>query len=142
VATSLGGGDMSHDGRRVALFRAAGDHVELAIVARDGGRTECVTSLPGDYVYTLPRWSHDDRTIAWQRASSIAFDMSVCVAPVQGGAMREIARGYWLRGLCWLPDDSGLVYSSSLGSTLLYPPVFNLRSIAVDGTRDRQLTFG
>src|SRR5262249_23430523 len=36
----------------------------------------------------------------------------------------------------------GLVYSSAAGSTVLYPPVFNLRRVAVDGTGDRQLTFG
>ena len=35
-----------------------------------------------------------------------------------------------------------LVYSSSLGSTLLYPPVFNLRSVSADGALDSQLTFG
>jgi Tol biopolymer transport system component len=142
VATSIGGGDVSHDGRRVVLFRATGDHVELAIVAREGGGTESAVSLQGGYVYSLPRWSHDDRAIACQRASTVAFDMSVCIWRMQGGALHEIARAAWIRGLCWLPDDSGLVYSSSLGSTMLYPPVFNLRSIAADGTRDRQLTFG
>jgi Tol biopolymer transport system component len=142
VAASIGGGDVSHDGRRVVLFRTAAEHVELAIVARDGGRTESAVSLPGGYVYSLPRWSHDDRIVACQRASKVAFDMHVCVGPVHGGTLRAVAGAAWIQGLCWLPDDAGLVYSSSLGSTLLYPPVFNLRRIAADGTRDRQLTFG
>ena len=47
-----------------------------------------------------------------------------------------------LRGLSWLPSGSGVVYSSSSGSTVLYPPTFNLRSVERDGTGDRQLTFG
>ncbi|HEY7057490.1 MAG TPA: protein kinase [Vicinamibacterales bacterium] len=142
VATALGGADMSHDGRRIALFRTAGDHMELAIISRDGGRTEGSIVLPGGHVDTLPRWSHDDRVIAWQRASSVAFDMSICAVTIQGGSIRDLAHGYWLRGLCWLPDDSGIVYSSSAGSSLLYPPTLNLRRVDIDGTGDRQLTFG
>ena len=47
-----------------------------------------------------------------------------------------------LGGLSWLPDGSGVVYSSSAGSTVLYPPMFNLRAVERDGTGDRQLTFG
>ena len=53
-----------------------------------------------------------------------------------------MTRSEWLRGFSWLPDGSGLVYSSSRGSTILYPPVFNLRVIGRDGRGDRQLTFG
>ena len=69
--------------------------------------------------------------------------MSVCVRSVRSGdVFTPIASAGWIQGLCWLPDDSGLVYSSSLGSTLLYPPVFNLRSVTADGALDSQLTFG
>ena len=55
---------------------------------------------------------------------------------------REITRAEWLRGFSWLPDGSGLVYSSSRGSTILYPPVFNVRVVGRDGRGDRQVTFG
>src|SRR5206468_12818466 len=48
----------------------------------------------------------------------------------------------WLRGHAWLRDGAGLVYSSSAGSTLAYPPTNNLRAVDRDGGRDRQLTFG
>jgi Tol biopolymer transport system component len=47
-----------------------------------------------------------------------------------------------LRGISWLPDGSGIVYASAAGSTILYPPVFNLRSIGRRGGSERQLTFG
>ena len=43
------------------------------------------------------------------------------------------------RGLAWLPDGSGLVYSSSKGSTVAYPPVFSLRTIGRDGLGDDRL---
>ena len=73
------------------------------------------------------------------RVSTSAFSSSRA-AP--GGDLREIARGADLRGLSWLPSGSGVVYSSSSGSTVLYPPMFNLRAVERDGTGDRQLTFG
>ena len=59
-----------------------------------------------------------------------------------GGDAREIARGVDLKGLSWLPDGSGVVYSSPAGSTVLYPPLFNLRAVGRDGGGNRQLTFG
>ena len=64
------------------------------------------------------------------------------VSPAADGEPQEIARGADLRGLSWLPSGSGLVYSSPAGSTVLYPPIFNLRAVERDGTGDRQLTFG
>ena len=53
-----------------------------------------------------------------------------------------VAGGQLFQGLSWLSDGSGLVYSSSLGSTVLYPPAFNLRTVRRDGSGERQLTFG
>jgi dipeptidyl aminopeptidase/acylaminoacyl peptidase len=47
-----------------------------------------------------------------------------------------------MRGVCWLPDGSGLVYSSSAGSSMPYPPTFNLRLASVDGSFDSQITSG
>ena len=47
-----------------------------------------------------------------------------------------------INGIAWLPDGSGLVFASSSGSTMAYPPVYNLRSVSRDGSVERQLTFG
>jgi Tol biopolymer transport system component len=41
-----------------------------------------------------------------------------------------------------MPDGSGFVFASSSGSSLVYPPVSNLRSVSLDGRLERQLTFG
>jgi Tol biopolymer transport system component len=139
---TIGGGDLSHDGRRVALFRAAGDHVELVVADRGGWRAEPVAELPTNRLYSRPRWSPDDALIAFQWQSSGAFDMRIETVAVAGGARREVARSDMLAGFGWLPDGSGLVYSSSRGSTLLYPPTMSLRTVRTDGRADRRLTLG
>jgi hypothetical protein len=36
----LSGGDISHDGRRIAVFQLQDGKIELAVVRRDGSRTE------------------------------------------------------------------------------------------------------
>jgi Tol biopolymer transport system component len=47
-----------------------------------------------------------------------------------------------LNGFSWLPDGSGILYSSSQGSTILYLPPFNLWTVDLDKKEPRQLTFG
>ena len=144
VAPALSGADLSHDGRHIALFRFEGTQIALVVVTRDGFDVEQVKPMAPDSSYEYPRWSPDDRWIAFQRDNLTAvFDERVLVVPTaQGSEPREIARSANLSGLAWLPDGSGVVYSSSAGSTVLYPPQFNLRAIERDGTGDRQLTFG
>lgn len=142
VVTAMGGGDISHDGQRIAVFQSSGESVELVVVARNGSRRERVTRLSPAHFYTSPRWSPDDRFIAFQRIGLGArFDIRLEMVPLDGGEPREVTRSEWLRGFSWLPDGSGLVYSSSRGSTILYPPVFNVRVIGRDGRGDRQVTF-
>ncbi len=144
IAAALSGADISHDGQRIALFRFDDKGIALALVARDGSGAEQLTLLPPGSIYDYPRWSPDDRWIAYQRDNlAVPFDERVLVTPTApGGEAREIARGANLSGLSWLPSGSGIVYSSSSGSTVLYPPMFNLRAVERDGTAQRQLTFG
>ena len=141
VAPALGGGDVSHDGRRIALFQSSDDQIQLVTMARDGSQRTCVARLSPDCIYRTPRWSPDDRMLAFQR-DEFSFNNSLDLVPATGGAPREVARSAWLKGFSWLADGSGLVYSSSRGSTLLYPPIFNLRTVESDGRADRQLTHG
>ncbi len=144
LASALSGGDLSHDGRRIALFRFEGAQIALVVVTRDGSVAEQVKPMLIESQYEYPRWSPDDRWIAFQRdVIATIFDERVVVVSANlGGEAREIARSANLSGLAWLPDGSGVVYSSSAGSTVLYPPQFNLRAVERDGSGDRQLTFG
>ena len=63
--------------------------------------------------------------------------------PVEGGAAQAITQdGSPLEGFAWLPDGSGVVYSSSRGDTVLYLRTMNLWSVQTGGKNLRQLTFG
>lgn len=142
VASAIGGGDISRDGLRIALFQSAEGQVALSTVARDGSRAKCVALLPAGFTYASPRWAPDDGAIAFQRASNTAWDACLETVSITGAERQLVVRNDWLKGFSWRPDGAGLVYSSSRGSTLRYPPTFNLRTVERDGRGDRQLTFG
>ena len=42
VASALSGGDISHDGRRIALFRFEGTRIALVVETRDGSGADQV----------------------------------------------------------------------------------------------------
>src|SRR5438552_9409896 len=46
IATSLAGGDISHDGKHIAYFRIQKEQIELAIADRDGANSKALTRLP------------------------------------------------------------------------------------------------
>ena len=50
IITATGAGDISHDGRRIALLQAEGDQLALVVAARDGSRPTRVTLLPHGHV--------------------------------------------------------------------------------------------
>ena len=137
----MGGGDISHDGQRIAAFQLQGQRTELTTFGRDGSGVLHVNLLEQN-PYDHPRWSPDDRSIAFRRGALDIFEEAIYIVPAAGGEPRKVARSEGLRGLAWLADNSGLVYASSVGSTILYPPIYNLRTIKRDGSGDRQLTFG
>jgi Tol biopolymer transport system component len=142
VTAALGGADISHDGKRLALVRATGTRLMLATVARDGSNLEQIALLP-EALYSSLRWSPDDRWIAFQRTdNSAGFEVALEMVAVRSGERQKITQNSALNGFSWLPDSSGFIYSSSRGSTMLYPPVCNLRTIARSGSGDRALTFG
>src|SRR5262245_2754459 len=141
IVSASTGGDVSPDGRRLAIVQVQHDRPTLVIVGRDGGQGR-VISMPGELSIDNPRWSPDGSAIAVEMQSSSDFDRRIFIVPSAGGVAREVAHGDDLKGLAWLSDGSGVVFSSSRGSTVLYPPTFNLRAVNRDGTGERQLTFG
>ena len=142
IAAAAGGGDCSHDGNSIALFRTANGRAELVTVERRGSALHLVTEVSSQDLNDLPRWSPGDRWIAYQTHGGSSFEDRINVLPARGGTARVVASGDDLRGVAWTADGSALVYSSSEGSTVLYPPVYNLRMVRRNGSGDRQLTFG
>jgi serine/threonine protein kinase len=142
IIGALGGGDISHDGRRIALLRADEGRAVLTTVARDGSDPQPLASVPRGHFWQSARWSPDDLWLAFHGRGLTIWDEILWIAPARGGDRRALARSTFLRGASWLPDGSGLVYSSSAGSTLPYPPTFNLRVVKLDGSGDTQITSG
>ncbi len=142
LAETRGEGDLSHDGKRIAFFRPVGnDMLALCVMARDGSAPRTVTQVKASYGYAFPRWSPDDRWIAFQQGQ--IFDYDIQVVASEGGEPRRVVHDRGLMsGFTWHSDSSGFVYSSSRGSTVLYLPSFNLWSAALQGGPPRQLTFG
>ena len=143
LAPSSGGSDCSHDGRRIVMFQPGDDRAELVALSRDDGRVERVGYGPRGCTCESPRWSPDDRWIVFHTRGIGRFVEHLHILPARGGQEPAlIARASAIRGAAWLPDSSGVVYSSAAGSTVPYPPTFNLRRVNRDGTGDRALTFG
>jgi Tol biopolymer transport system component len=141
LASSLGGADLSHDGKHIAYFHSNQGELELAVADPDGSNYRKLTVLPNEYNYSDLRWSPDDRKLGFERGRT--FDYDVFYVPAEGGSPQAITRdGNPLEGFAWLPDGSGVVYSSSRGDTVLYLRTMNLWSVKTGGENLRQLTFG
>jgi serine/threonine protein kinase len=143
LVSSSGGCDCSRDGRRLVTFQPSGDRAELVAMSRDDGRIERLAYGPRACTCESPRVSPDDRWIVIHTRGIGRFNEHLHIVPASGGHEPTlIARASAIRGVSWLPDSSGVVYSSSAGSTVPYPSTFNLRRVNRDGTGDRALTFG
>ncbi len=141
VVGAIGAADISHDGKRLALLRVSSGQVELVVTARDGSSPRLITRLAPGFQCQFPRWSPDDKWIAYQQGRIFEFD--VFLVSAEGGQPRPITHeGNLLNGFTWLPDGSGIVFSSARGGTVLYLPPFNLWEVSLKGGNPRQLTFG
>ena len=141
LASCLGGGDFSHDGRWLAFFRFEKEQVELVVAGRDASSPRVVARLAPYFNYSFPRWSPNDQLIGYQRG--LIFSWDIFALPASGGEPQNVTRdGNLINGFAWLPDSSGIVYSTARGSTMLYLPSFNLWTVGLRGDGARQLTFG
>src|SRR4051812_1704656 len=141
LASSISEADISHDGAHIAFFRVAEGKSELVVCDRDGANVHPVALLPS-FNYRHPRWSPDDRSIAYEHSIAI-WSYDVYVVAAAGGEPRKITNeGDLIEGLAWTPDGSAILYSSSRGTTTLYLPAMHLWLQPLAGGAPRQLTFG
>jgi len=141
LAAAVSEADISHDGTRLAFFRLENGQTQLVVSDRDGSSAQPISRF-SSYGYDHPRWSPDDHWIAYEHTSTTWRD-DIYLIRAAGGEPRNLTReGDLINGTAWLPDDSGVVYSSAHGSTVMYLPVMHLWVQKLDGSKPRQLTFG
>jgi eukaryotic-like serine/threonine-protein kinase len=138
--TSVGCADVSPADGRLALFRLAKDGIQLVTTPSDLSRFEVVAQFAPTTYYLYPRWSPDGRWIAFQRGDSVRFD--IFVLPSTGGEPRQLTHdNAMMSGFAWLPDSTGIVYSSSRGGTMPYLPTLGLWQVTLrDGSIRRVIT--
>ena len=141
VVNSVGGADVSPTDGRLALFRLAKEGIQLVTAPMDGSRFDVVAEFAPATYYLYPRWSPDGRWIAFQRGDSIRFD--IFVVPATGGKPHQLTHdNNMMSGFAWLPDSTGIIYSSSRGGTMPYLPTLGLWQVALRDGSVRQVTSG
>lgn len=141
LESSLSGADVSHDGKRLTFFRLGDRQMQLVASDRDGSNVRVVMQVPVSFSYRKPRWSPDDRSIAFLHSRENWSD-DVYVVRAEGSAPKQISDDNTLMsGLAWTSDGS-ILYSSARGSTVLYLPTMHLWRISASGGAPQQVTFG
>ena len=141
LESSLSGADVSHDGKRLTFFRLGEKQMQLVASDRDGSNARVVMQAPVSFSYRKPRWSPDDRSIAFLHSRENWSD-DVYVVRAEGGNPKQVSDDNTLMsGLAWLSDGS-ILYSSARGSTVLYLPTMHLWQISASGGVPQQVTFG
>ncbi len=133
---------MSGADDRIAFFRLGAGRVELVAARRDGSDLRTIAQLEPGYTYGTPRWSPDGRTLAYERRYYGRDDVIFAVRSGETHPTQLMGGHGQLSGFAWMPDSSGVVFSSSEGSILTYLPTFQLWMLRLDERRPRQLTFG
>jgi len=141
VINSVGCADVNPTDGRLALFRLAKEGIQLVTTPTDGSRFDVVAEFAPATYYLYPRWSPDGRWIAFQRGDSIRFD--IFVVPAAGGESHQLTHdNNMMSGFAWLPDSTGIVYSSSRGGTMPYLPTLGLWQVTLRDGSVRRVTSG
>ena len=142
LVSAIGSGDISHDGTELAFLRFSDGAIELTTASRDGSGARSLARL-ASATYYAPKWSPDDGQIAIvEEPGGALFTSNLIVVDRVSGRVQRLPGEFYYRGASWLRDGSALIVSSSQGSTLSYPPLYNLWKLPLDGGPPSQLTFG
>jgi Tol biopolymer transport system component len=137
LMSCISAADVSRTGR-VTCFRLAEGTVQLVTAALDGSDVRVVLPSSSGY-HRFPRWSPDERWIAFQRGDGVRDDVFVVAAA--GGDVRQLTQDRnVISGLAWLPSSDRLVYASSRGNTIPYLPSLRLWEVALDSGSSTPLT--
>ena len=142
ITSSLSAADVSHQGNKLAFFHLREKRAELVVSESDGTNPQVLSELDVGFGCEHPRWSPDDRTIAYQHAMGY-WNMDIYAIEAVGGPPRRITTTTALmNGFAWLPDSSGLVFSGSLGASLMYLPPMHLWRVSREGGEPRRINYG
>jgi Tol biopolymer transport system component/DNA-binding winged helix-turn-helix (wHTH) protein len=140
VVDSVGSADVSPTDGRLAFFRLAKERIQLVATTVDGSKVDVVAEFAPVSYYLYPRWSPDGRWIAFQRGDSVRFD--IFVTQSTGGQPRQLTHdNNMMSGFAWLPDSTGIVYSSSRDGTMPYLPILGMWAVRLrDGSVRRVIS--
>ena len=137
ITASIGGADVSRSGR-LAFFQLWDGQVRLVSTALDGSDLRVILSSIVGY-HRYPRWSPDDRWIAFERGDGLRFD--IFVVPAIGGEPRQLTHDRnIISGIAWLPSSDALLYGSSRGNTIPYLPSLRLWETRLGTQASRPIT--
>ena len=140
VIDSVGAADVSLD-RRLTFFQLTNQSLRLVTAPLDATTVSVVAVFKPDSYFLYPRWSPDRKWIAFQRGSTLQWE--IFVAPAAGGEPRQLTNDQKeLFGLTWLADSSAIVYSSSRGDSTLYLATAQLWQVSMADGTTRQLSSG
>jgi len=140
VVDSVGSADVSPTDGRLTFFRVAKERIQLVATSVDGSKVDVVAEFAPVSYYLHPRWSPDGRWIAFQRGDSVRFD--IFVTQSTGGQPRQLTHdNNMMSGFAWLPDSTGIVYSSSRDGTMPYLPILGMWAVRLrDGSVRRVIS--
>jgi Tol biopolymer transport system component len=141
VTSSLGAADVSLADGRLAFFRLAGKSIQLVTATMDVSSPEVVAEFAPATYYLYPRWSPNGEWIAFQRGDSVRFDLFGVRA--DGGEPRQLTReNSMIDGFGWLPDSTGIIYSSSRGNPMPYLSTLGLWHLRLEDGSVRHVASG
>ena len=136
VLASIGGGDVSGEGR-LACFRLDRERIQLVTSTLDGADITVLAQLDTQY-YRYPRWSPDNRWIAYQAGDGYRWNIYVVAAAGGHAPIQLTDDSTSINGLAWLPDGTGIVHASSRGTTVPYLSPLALWEVEWDGEEVRR----
>ena len=146
VASSMGAGDVRASDNRITYFRLVEKTIELVTAPLDVSSVTVLARFdPTSGFYMFPRWSPDGQRIAYQFGNNLERD--IYIVPAVGDELKQLPQRLTygdrdVNGFAWLPDSSGILYSSSRDETMLYLPTARLWHVALADGTTRPVTSG